>query len=88
MDALPLFLLGIKYPAHLHIDILPEYQGNGYGAQMMNTMLNNLKQKKVKGIMLMVNKDNHGAIRFYERLGFKTLFNGFGGVVMAKNLIE
>ena len=84
----PYFFLGLKYPAHLHIDILREYQGKGYGAQMMNTMLSNLKSKKVKGIMLMVNKDNHGAIRFYERLGFKALFNGFGGVVMAKNLTE
>ncbi len=84
----PYFFLGLKYPAHLHIDILPEYQGKGYGAQMMNTMLNNLKAKKVKGIMLMANKDNHGAIRFYERLGFKVLFSGFGGVVMAKNLTE
>lgn len=84
----PYFFLGLKYPAHLHIDILPEYQGKGYGAQMMNTMLDNLKSKKVKGIMLMANKDNHGAIRFYERLGFKVILNGFGGVVMAKNLTE
>ena len=82
----PYFFLGLKYPAHLHIDILPEYQGQGYGAQMMTTMLDNLKRKNVRGIMLMAHKDNHGAIRFYERLGFKVLFNGFGGVVMAKNL--
>ncbi len=84
----PYFFLGLKYPAHLHIDILPEYQGKGYGAQIMNTMLDNLRQKNVKGIMLMANKDNHAAIRFYERLGFKVLLNGFGGVVMVKKLSE
>ncbi len=84
----PYFFLGRKYPAHLHIDILPEYQGNGYGAQMMNTMLSNLKQKNVKGIMLMASKDNHGAIRFYQRLGFNVLFERWGGVVMAKKLSE
>ena len=77
-----------NYPAHLHIDILPEYQSNGYGAQMMKTMLDNLKQKKVKGIMLMTNTDTHGAIRFYERLGFKRLFKAWGGVVMAKDLTK
>lgn len=84
----PYFFMGRKYPAHLHIDILPQYQGQGYGAQMMNIMLSNLKEKNVRGIMLMADKNNHGAIRFYERLGFKLLFEKWGGVVMAKKLSE
>lgn len=84
----PYFFMGRKYPAHLHIDILPEYQGQGYGAQMMEIMLKNLEDKRVKGIMLMTNKDNHGAIRFYKRLGFDALFERWGGVVMAKKLSD
>lgn len=75
-----------KYPAHLHIDLLDDYQGKGYGSQMMNTLLAKLKEMKLPGVMLIVDKDNVGAQRFYERAGFKKIVTTFGGVVMAKEL--
>lgn len=84
----PYDVFGRKYPAHLHIDILPEYQSKGYGQEMIKTLLNKLKEMNIPGVMLITNRDNKGAIRFYERLGFKTLLAVGGPVIMAKNLTE
>jgi ribosomal protein S18 acetylase RimI-like enzyme len=84
----PYTLLGRKYPAHLHIDILPDYQSKGYGQEMIKTLLNKLKEMNIPGVMLITNRDNTGAIRFYERLGFKTILAIGAPVIMAKNLTE
>lgn len=75
-----------KYPAHLHIDILDEYQGQGYGSQMMDALLEKLKSMKIPGVMLIVDKHNEGAQRFYARKGFRKIAAALGGVVMAKEL--
>lgn len=84
---LPYTLWGRKYPAHLHIDILDEYQNKGYGSILIKSLLNELEGRKIKGIMLTANSDNYGAIRFYKRLGFHTVINVKStGIIMAKNL--
>ncbi len=75
-----------KYPAHLHIDLLDEYQGKGYGSQLMETLLNKLKEMEIPGVMLIVDKDNEGAQRFYKRAGFQNSACIFGGVIMTKSL--
>lgn len=75
-----------KYPAHLHIDILNEYQGKGYGSQLMDTLLDKLRSMNIPGVMLIVDKSNTGAQRFYERAGFKKITSALGGVVMATEL--
>ena len=61
------------YPAHLHIDILPEYRSKGYGSKLIKAFCDNLKAKGTPGIMLIVGSENEGARRFYERNGFKLL---------------
>ncbi|MBQ5591543.1 MAG: GNAT family N-acetyltransferase [Clostridia bacterium] len=71
-----------KYPAHLHIDLLDEYQSKGYGSKMVQTLLDKLKSMGLPGVMLIVDKSNTGAQRFYERAGFKKIISAFGGVVM------
>lgn len=75
-----------KYPAHLHIDILEDYQGKGYGSQLMDALLTKLKSMGIPGVMLIVDKDNTGAQRFYERKGFSKVTSALGGIVMAKDL--
>ncbi len=82
----PYEFFGIKYPAHLHIDILPEYQNQGLGSRLMNTLLNELKSRNVKGLMLMASPENHGAIRFYKRIGFKTLISKWGTELMVLDM--
>lgn len=59
-----------QYPAHLHIDLLPEIHGKGIGTQMMQVALAHLAAKNCKGLTLTVWKHNRDAFRFYERLGF------------------
>lgn len=78
----PYVFFGKKYPAHLHIDILEEYQSQGYGSKLMKALLEELKSRGVPGVMLMANSENEGAIRFYKRLGFKTLLKTKGPIIM------
>ena len=79
-------LLGGKYTAHLHIDILDEYQSSGYGSKLMNTLLEHLKEKGIKGVMLSCSADNKRAIAFYKKFGFKKIISAFGSILMGKNL--
>jgi len=60
----------IDYPAHLHIDILPEGQGIGMGRKIMDTFLNKLRELKVPAVHLEVGKKNLNAISYYKHLGF------------------
>lgn len=62
-----------RYPAHLHIDLLPEYQHLGWGTKLLDTLVEHLGKLHVQGVMLMVDKTNTNAIAFYEKYGFKKL---------------
>jgi ribosomal protein S18 acetylase RimI-like enzyme len=62
-----------EYPAHLHIDILPDYHRLGIGKRLMEQFLTHLKEHKVKGVHLGTSSRNENAIPFYLGLGFKIL---------------
>lgn len=64
---------GDDYPAHLHIDLLPEAQGRGLGRQLIETLADELRQQGVTGLHLVAGSDNTGAIAFYPRAGFAPL---------------
>ena len=83
---IPYTFFGRKYPAHLHIDILDEYQNQGFGAKLMDALFTELKRRNVKGVMLQADIHNEGAVRFYKRLGFKMLSTKLKTATMAKNL--
>lgn len=59
-----------EYPAHLHIDILSEFTGKGWGAKMVGEFLEAIKGTRAQGVHLGMVRTNDGARRFYERLGF------------------
>lgn len=84
---IPYNFFGRRYPAHLHIDILEEYQSQGYGAKLMDALFTELKARNVRGVMLQADINNKGAIRFYSRLGFKMLSTKMKTATMAKNLL-
>lgn len=75
-----------EYPAHFHIDILPEMQHGGCGHELMSALLIKLVNKGVKGVHLGVDRKNERACRFYEREGFKTVQEKSWGYVMGKSL--
>lgn len=59
-----------EYPAHLHIDLLPAAQRQGYGRRLIDTFLARLRGLNVPAVHLQVSKRNPRAIGFYERVGF------------------
>lgn len=62
-----------EYPAHLHIDVLPEYQRMGLGHKMTDALLEHLKKKEIKGIMLTTWIRNEKGRGFYDKYGFRLL---------------
>ena len=64
---------GDEYPAHLHIDLLPELQGQGWGRRLIETLIAALRERGVSGLHLVASSDNEGAIAFYPRVGFTAI---------------
>jgi ribosomal protein S18 acetylase RimI-like enzyme len=61
------------YPSHLHIDLLPPYQGRGFGRQLMDALFDVLRAEGSPGVHLGVAEANTRAIAFYDHLGFGVL---------------
>jgi len=62
-----------EYPAHLHIDLLPPFQGAGYGRALMETFYAAAAQAGAAGVHVTVTTANTRALGFYDRLGFRRL---------------
>ena len=61
------------YPAHLHIDLLPPYQRQGWGGKLLEALFDHLKAKGVKGVMLTAGTENIKGGNFYKKYGFEIL---------------
>jgi GNAT superfamily N-acetyltransferase len=61
-----------QYPAHLHIDILPDYQRKGYGTVLMNAFLDAVRSQGAAGVHLDMVRHNVTGRAFYDRIGFQT----------------
>lgn len=61
-----------EFPAHLHIDLLPRAQGQGWGTRLIETLGDALRSRGVPGVHLGVAEANVGAIAFYAKVGFET----------------
>ncbi|KAK5205835.1 hypothetical protein LTR41_008517 [Exophiala xenobiotica] len=59
-----------SWPAHLHIDILPEFQRKGYGRQLIEMFCDGARKQGAKGVHLGMAAANDEAGKFYARLGF------------------
>jgi ribosomal protein S18 acetylase RimI-like enzyme len=76
-----------EYPAHLHIDLHPRAQGQGLGRRLIDTLIEALRTRRVSGVHLGVDADNHRAIGFYARLGFEPIGpDGSGGLRYGRRL--
>lgn len=74
------------YPAHLHVDVLPEGQGSGFGRRLVERCLEQLAAEGVAGVHLVVDPRNEGAQAFYARIGFAELRRDADGVVFERLL--
>ena len=69
------------FPAHLHIDLLPDWQGKGYGRGLIDSFLGGLRAAGVPRVHLGMAPGNTGARAFYDRLGFTEIPVGDPNVV-------
>ena len=75
-----------EYPAHLHIDLLDDYQRKGLGSKLVGALSEHLKAKGIAGLMLTVGGSNELGINFYKKYGFTELEKGLGDVAMGIKL--
>lgn len=68
-----------EYPAHLHIDLLPQLQGLGFGRRLIDGIVATLAARGVPGVYVQVDPENTGALAFYRRLGFEPLASASDG---------
>ncbi|MCU1535968.1 MAG: hypothetical protein JWP82_319 [Humibacillus sp.] len=62
-----------SHPSHLHIDLLPQWQGGGWGRRLIAELLQRLSAAGSPGVHLGVSADNVRARGFYAHLGFTEL---------------
>jgi GNAT superfamily N-acetyltransferase len=55
------------WPSHLHIDLLPEVQGRGFGVLMIQHLLSQLKHAGSSGVHLEMAASNLKALTFYQK---------------------
>lgn len=58
------------YPAHLHIDLLPDHQRGGWGRRLMTAFCDALAARGVPAVHLGMVTSNTAARAFYDRVGF------------------
>jgi GNAT superfamily N-acetyltransferase len=60
-----------RWPAHLHVDLLPECRGAGVGSRLVGDWLTSLRQREVPGCHLQTLAENTSAVTFFESMGFE-----------------
>ena len=85
-----------EYPAHLHIDLLPEYQSRGIGTRLIAHFEAHLIGLSVPGVHLRTTSRNLKAVPFYKKMGYTVinetqvtahhLFDDLKTYTFAKNL--
>jgi GNAT superfamily N-acetyltransferase len=60
-----------RWPAHLHIDLLPIARGRGAGRRLVASWFDRLRSAGVAGCHLQTLAENADAIPFFEAVGFR-----------------
>ncbi len=75
-----------RFPAHLHVDLLPRLQGQGWGRRVLDALLGELTARGAPGVHLGVDPANLRAVAVYERLGFVTVGGDATNRLFARSL--
>jgi len=59
-----------RWPAHLHIDLLPAGRGKGLGGRLMEAWFARLRERGSPGVHLGTFAENANALRFFAACGF------------------
>ncbi|EOY4517149.1 GNAT family N-acetyltransferase [Vibrio vulnificus] len=65
------YLLGDSSVFIYDFQIFPEYQGNGYGSQLLQAINESWAVNGIEQVELLVSYDNERAFKLYKELGFK-----------------
>lgn len=61
------------YPAHLHINLIASYRGQGIGRQLMQAYLDQCRAAGIPGVHLSTTDQHTAAVHLYQKLGFTIL---------------
>ncbi|MGL5931021.1 MAG: GNAT family N-acetyltransferase [Dermatophilaceae bacterium] len=64
-------LVDFRWPAHLHLNVVPEYRGAGAAPALMEAWLDHCRSAGSPGCYLQTLVENARAIAFFERCGFR-----------------
>lgn len=62
-----------RYPAHIHMNLLPRMRGQGVGTALVNKWVAGARNAGVAGIHLGASVSNTGGIAFWTKAGFAPL---------------
>ena len=62
-----------KFPAHMHLNLLPRQQHQGQGAMLVQTWLELARDRGALAVHVGINRANARALRFWARVGFQPL---------------
>ena len=81
-------LLGVveSHPSHLHIDLLPEAQGAGFGRVLIDTLCAALTERGSTGVHVVVAAVNTRALGFYRNVSFVDLTATADAVWLGRDL--
>jgi GNAT superfamily N-acetyltransferase len=65
--------VAVRYPAHLHINLLPRLQKRGVGTALFRQWLVVANEHGAKSLHVGINRANVGAVEFWGRMGFDDL---------------
>jgi len=75
-----------EYPAHLHIDLLPDQQGKGAGRQLIEAFCVAAADAGARGVHLEASSGNRAAMAFYPKVGFEAVATTATTVTFARRL--
>ena len=72
------------YTAHMHVNVLEEYQRQGLGSQLVEAVESKLRDMFVEGAYVICGQKNTAARDFYEKMGYEDVDYLVGSVVYGK----
>ena len=79
------------YPAHLHVNLAPQFRNRGIGAVLIEAFAADAQRAGAKGMHVVTSADARN-VRFYERVGFRerarTSVNGRELVFLGRSLAD
>lgn len=72
-----------RFPAHIHINLLPDARGRGMGRQLLRAFSELAASRAVAGVHVTVRADHPRGIAFFRRMGFAEI-GGFPIVLPAR----